>query len=381
MNKLHITLLITILLLTVGTIAELDTESDCVLYFYGTDCNHCEGPTEMLRKLEIKYPNLHVQRFNVYESAEHKNLLEAYFTSYNIPKDSQGLPVILIGDTYFSGDRAIQELVEHYLLSGDHYDCPEPKAKQVIGVAGAASPLNNFESLPYSMIFKSAIKDSLSPFLLAMFLILLGLIGSLKDGEELRRRSMYYILGAFVLYILFTFTVVDGFTPDGAPKYFTKLIGLIAIFAGIYVIRNFVLGKKGLVAQLSKPSKKRFQHRLGLILSDIGFMLVGFVAAIFTIPTTSTVLPVLRSLYLEPTWALKLVPMLLFYLIVLSVPMIILALIIYLTRYYFEYTGEIRGGGSERRIEIWQRHHVRLFRLFVSLVGIFIGLYVLLAHI
>ncbi len=383
-NKITILLLITILTLTLSSVssfAALESENDCILYFYGTNCNHCEGPTEMLRKLELKYPNLHVKEFNVYENTEHKTLLESYFKNYAIPQNSQGLPVILIGDTYFSGDRAIEQLVENYILSGDHYDCPQPEPKQIIGVAGSTSPINNFERLTYGVIFKSALKDSLSPFMSAMFLILLALVGTLKDGEELRRRSMYFILGGFILYILYTFAVVDGFSPSGAPKYVIKLTGLIAIFTGIYLIRNFVLGKKGLVAELSKPSKKRLQHRLGLILSDIGFMLVGFIAAIFTIPTTSAVLPALRALYIEPTWASTLVPMLLFYLIILCIPMIILALSVYLIRYYFEYTGIERGQGSERRIEIWQRHHLKLFRLFVSLIAIIVGMYVLFAHI
>ncbi len=381
-NKLYAILILLILTVSFSAVAALPTENDCVLYFYGTNCNHCVAPGDMLHKLNLKYPSIHIKTYDVYSNPENKALLESYFQNYAIPKTSQSLPVILIGDTYFIGDQAISTLVENYILSGDHYECPQPISKQIVGVAGQGSPINNFETLSYGTIFKAAIKDSFSPFLMVMFLLLIALVGSLKDCEEIRRRSMYFLIGAFVTYILYTFAVLSGFSPDGAPKYFAKAAGLIAIFAGMYIIRNFVLGKKGLVAQLPKARKRHIEGKVGTtFLSDAGFLWLGLLTALMTIPTTSAILPALRNLYLEPTWTSTLVPMLLFYLIILAIPMMILALGVYLTRWYFDYTGVVRGGGSERRIEIWQRHHLKLFRLFMSLLAIIIGMYVLFAHI
>lgn len=370
-------LLILLVLLSPLVLAQEETpvENDCLLYFYGSDCTHCTAPDQKLEELKLKYPSLDIRRFDVYRNNDFKLLLDSYFENYGIQEDSQGLPVVFVGQTYFIGDQAIVELVESKITTSDNYDCPKPTPVNAVGVAGPKSPPNVVERLTLPSLFVHALRDSFKPVMISMFLILLALLVSLREREEIRRRSVFFVGGAFVLYALYAFGVVDGFDVSKAPHYFTKLIGLLAVFMGIWIIRNFVLGTKGLVATLSKASKRTVHHRMSLILSDIGFALLGLFTGIFTIPLTSKVLPLMRALFWEPVWTTTLIPKIIFYLLILVLPMVLLGILVYIVRYSFEYLGELRGGGSERRIEIWQRHHLKLFKLVASLIAIILGMY------
>ncbi len=375
MVKKTIFIILLLLLSSFAFAEETPLENDCLLYFYGSDCTRCAEPEQKLEQLKLQYPGLDIRRFDVYRNNDFKLLLDSYFENYGISEESQGLPVVFIGQTYFIGDEAIINLLETKITTSENYDCPKPIPITALGVAGPKSPPNVVERLTLPNLFVHALRDSFSPVIISMFLILLALLASLREREEIRRRSVFFVGGALVLYALYAFGVVDGFEISKAPRYFTKLIGLFAVFMGIWIIRNFVLGKKGLVATLSKASKTKVRHRANLILSDVGFALLGLAAAIFTVPLTSKALPLMRALFWEPVWTTTLIPKIIFYLLILALPMILLGVLVYLVRYSFEYLGELRGGGSERRIEIWQRHHIKLFRLIVSLVAIIFGMY------
>src|SRR3989338_1049525 len=74
----------------------LAAEPDCLYYFSGEveGCPDCEPALNYLDQLVEKYPELNLQPFNVYTNLSYFDLLQDYFTVYEVPEPSQGLPVV-----------------------------------------------------------------------------------------------------------------------------------------------------------------------------------------------------------------------------------------------------------------------------------------------
>ena len=73
MKKFIKYLFLFILFFTSATLVEA---KDATMYFfYGEGCPHCAKEKEFLNEMEVKYPNLEIKRYEVYNNSENKNLM------------------------------------------------------------------------------------------------------------------------------------------------------------------------------------------------------------------------------------------------------------------------------------------------------------------
>src|SRR3989338_10052025 len=64
----------------------------CVHYFYGQGCLGCDPGNQFIDQLAAKYPDLQIEKYEIYFLPENTEKLKEYFTAYSIPEASQGLP-------------------------------------------------------------------------------------------------------------------------------------------------------------------------------------------------------------------------------------------------------------------------------------------------
>ncbi|MCS7281923.1 MAG: hypothetical protein NZ769_00975 [Anaerolineae bacterium] len=108
-----------------------------ILYFYSTDCSHCQAvEREVLKPLETRYPNrLDIRYLEISSPAVYELLIrtEEYF---NVAPERRGLPTIVLGDRILIGEEEVRQqlpcLVEKCLAETGADFPPIPGLEEVL---------------------------------------------------------------------------------------------------------------------------------------------------------------------------------------------------------------------------------------------------------
>ena len=87
-----------------------------MVYFWGDGCPHCAKEKVFLEKLEKKYPELEIKRYEVWYNPENQKLFKEYAEKYNVQQ--LGVPLTIINDKYFIGygsDETSGREIENYI--------------------------------------------------------------------------------------------------------------------------------------------------------------------------------------------------------------------------------------------------------------------------
>src|SRR3989337_3855771 len=131
MKRILVGLFLLLYLFLGRTAAALEVSS-CVYYFYGEGCPHCANVKPVLDELEQKYPDLNIQRFEVWYNREDAARFQEVSTAYNVP-EPWGVPVVFIGEKYLSGDTLIIGGLESEILANPDAACPSAEAEGTLG--------------------------------------------------------------------------------------------------------------------------------------------------------------------------------------------------------------------------------------------------------
>ncbi|MEM7738018.1 MAG: hypothetical protein AAF267_19745 [Deinococcota bacterium] len=95
-----------LLLLHATALAQPETQQPIkqpatLYFFWGDGCPHCEAAKPFLAELEVRYPTLEVQSFEVWYNADNRELLQIFAEAYNT--DVGGVPAIFVGKQVWVG--------------------------------------------------------------------------------------------------------------------------------------------------------------------------------------------------------------------------------------------------------------------------------------
>ena len=93
--------IILLLLISNSVLAENVSDKVNVYFFWGEGCPHCAQEKPFLDKLENRYPNVTIYRYEIYYSKENRDLLIEVGKKLNT--DVSGVPFTVVGDKYFVG--------------------------------------------------------------------------------------------------------------------------------------------------------------------------------------------------------------------------------------------------------------------------------------
>jgi len=205
------------------TVAVNETHKVCINYFYGQGCPHCAKLASYLDKLEEKYDDIEIKR---YDTARNIQLFIDMQSRANISQEKWGwVPKILIGTDYCIGDDpCIDSLEDMIEKARDDGVCP------IDGVE------NQLQKLTAIKLVSLAIADAFNPCELAVLLILLGAI--LTQYPRKRKKALsaglLFTLAIYICYFVFGTLIILGFKSLTAITSFTtgwiyKGLGIFAI--------------------------------------------------------------------------------------------------------------------------------------------------------
>tara|TARA_Y100000310_G_C20546046_1_gene745616 strand:- start:20 stop:1108 length:1089 start_codon:yes stop_codon:yes gene_type:complete len=340
-------------------------ESDCIYHFYGESegCPDCQQSKEHFSFLNDKYSDLQIEHYEVYFNLENYQLLQNYFDAYDVPEESQGIPAVFIHGSYFIGNDVITKLLENRILDNNIDSCPSLEV-ETVGVVGQNYPHKVLATLKFPILTNAALKENITPAALALTLILLLIFGLSKQKNKLLKLSLTFIGGIYLAYFL---NSLGWFFSFYTKNYFPKIVGVLGILSGLFMLIEFFAGKK--IINLEKilgKRKKYFNYWFTLLL--------GLVMALFTLPSLGDKYATLSDLIVLNYNRWMALSLILYYLIL---AILILLLLVYLG-YEILNLLEHHASKKEKKEELWKKHNLGLFKFGLAIFEIILGIILLI---
>ena len=381
--------LITLLLSTFALAAEdleitvtaevTNQEADCIFYFFSEDCPGCSSTTTYINKLDINNPELNLQKFEVYQNAQNAAMLKNYFESYNIPESSRQIPAVFTGDTYFIGEKSIKGLLEARLeVNGDN-TCPSLATVNAIGLVGPGETSNVLDTLTLVNVLTDALKDSVKQAHLALLLLLMVLLITIKNKELMIKRGVLFLVTVYFTHLLFGIGLFSGITLLNASTVFYKTIGVIAAIYGTISVKAFFTSYKVMLKDIPKEVKKNLKIFRKAIISITGVFSIGLIGGILSLPDLGNKYFTLQNLFTVGSFKVSAFPMILYYSLIAMIPLVALFAIVHFVKEKLEDVAEDKSGDNPHKLQVWTKYHARIVSVTISSVMLVVGLILIFA--
>lgn len=350
-------------------------ETDCLYYFYGAGCQQCPDADRELSRLQYAYPQLRIERFEVYYNPENLQQLEQYFNAYQVSSVKQGVPAVFLTKSYFVGKDSIVNLLEQQLLDNHDDACPTLQRAQAVGLVGKASPKNVLETLTFAVVTGQGIKNAFNWIMLSLFAILILATIHLKEKKKVFRKGLFFVLGVFVTTLLFGFGFFTNLISVNVTTYFTKIVGAAAILYSVGWILNFFNIFNALKKMARQEIKNGVEGSKTIFLFSELFMLFwGLVFPLFTLSLASSGFLVLRTLFVGNIGKIAVVPRLLYVSIITVLPLLLFVFIIHVLRHHLDEQGAKVGYRNDRETQSWKKHYLTLLNFALNVALFICGL-------
>ncbi len=318
-------LVLFIFILTLIPIATAEKETDCVYYFYGSDCKLCSELNSFIQKLESKYPTLTINKYEVYYNKSNWMLLDNYFDAYDVSSQKQGVPVVFLSNTYFIGPKSIKNFLESSILSNKDQECPSLQKKATLGIVGEKSPKNLIEALTFFTVTGHAIVDGFTPSALAVILIMLMILLTLTERKKILLSGSFFIIAVFIATFLFGIGLLNISKLTRASYFFSMVIAILAIIFGAYKIKTYFLPK---VANLSLEKQPKLKKVVTWLISPVSSFAIGFIVSLFSLVCVGRIGKIISNLIVEKSTKWVAFPWLLWWSLIFVLPLIIVLFLI-----------------------------------------------------
>lgn len=351
-------------------------EEDCIYYFHGVDCELCASADAYLKELQSRYPKLKINTFEVYQDFDSARLLQQYFNAHNIPEKSQGVPAVFLPGSYLIGSTPVVNLLEGRVKENIDPACPELSPSPWVGVVGEKAPHDVLKTLTFIGVTSAAVSDSFNPGMLAVLLILLSIVTLIKDDVIMIKRTVLFIIASFFVYLLVGVGILARFAQPTTYLVFYKVIGVAALLVGIIRTRTFIQTWKIWRENVNEKTEKWIFNLKKYFLSSWGVILLGFLSSLLTSARLNKIFFIIHSLLTEGEFRAVAVPLLLYYCVLLILPLILVISILHLVRekqkeYALKHTENF---SSDLQRAKWKRHNHLIFQFSVNSLMMIVGL-------
>jgi glutaredoxin len=218
------------------------------VFFHGQGCQHCAKSESLFEKLEAVHPELEVHRYEVYFNDENRDLMFDYGRIFDA--EVEGVPMIFISNQVITGHKPdeLTDLVERCLEIG----CPSTLDLYAAAIAEEAGsngneptgskdePSEALKKLTIPAVISAAAVDAINP---CAFAVLILLITAVLSGGSRRRAAMAgfaFIASIFISYFLMGLGLYSAIAAAGISRTFYIVIAVLAIFIGLFNLKDYL---------------------------------------------------------------------------------------------------------------------------------------------
>lgn len=272
-----------------------------VNFFYSVTCPHCISEQKFLDRMEVKYPEIIVKRF---EASKNSALLQQYVKKFNLPLIEGSLvPQTYIGKRYWIGfNDKIGNEIDQYLaqLTGQKTDNNIPRQNNTLTLPIIGTIHTGKVALPVLAILLGTL-DGFNVCSLGALLIILTLVLSLRSRKKIFIFGATYLITTALVYgflIFFWYQLFNIITP--LIRKIELVIAVITLIGGIYFFKEFLKaykygpnceideGKK-LSGRFSVKFKKLIEENARLIPIVVSILMFAATITIVEFPCSAAV--------------------------------------------------------------------------------------------
>ncbi len=245
--------------------------------FYSPSCPHCLAELSFLGKIQDKYPDIVINKYNVFDSNTTR-LLEKFHSDYKVPKIKQGtVPITFIDKKYYSGfSDSIGYDIEYQLekISNNNDDRPNPTSTDTKNTLKIPL-IGEFNLSNRSPLFLSIILGTLDGFN-ACAMVALGFLLAVLISTKMRRKVLLvggtFIFVSGLVYFLFISAWLNLMLFLSHAQWITWSIGIVTIVFALFMLRDYIVGVVCKICQID-PKKKNtlnnWQRKLFTRMNDL----------------------------------------------------------------------------------------------------------------
>ena len=293
-------------------------------FFHGDGCSHCAEEMNYLKKIENKYENFKIVKYEVWYNDENAELLKKVNDVFSIKR--AGVPTNIIGDTVISGfDDTIGNKIERAIVfykENEYTDIVEKikngESDIVVTDEFSSSDLKNDADMMINVPFFGKVNfknvslvsasviiglvDGFNPCAMWILLFLISILIGMKDRKRVWLLGLTFLFTSGLVYLLIILAWIKIAFKITSIIWIRNIIAIFAIIGGLINIINFIKHFKdnGCSVVDEKKRKKifskirKFTGEKSLMLALLGA--VGLAVSVNLVELAcSTALPVIFS--------------------------------------------------------------------------------------
>jgi cytochrome c biogenesis protein CcdA len=330
-------------------------------YFYGDGCSHCEKVKPLLATLETRYPELRLTRFEIYNSAENRQIFSEMSKKYGIAVP--GVPVIFIGNNVLIGDVEITNRFEpEILIEKQRFASFNGTAQPVTPVKDPTGTQESALSLP--LVIFAAIVDSANPCGLSVLVFLLIPMAAAGSRRRILLVGGAYITAMFLFHLFVGIGLFSVFSLSGFSRAFSLIGGAVALILGLITIADVLRNKENFILSIPESQKGRIGNYIRIASLPAAFVL-GLLAGVLGFTCTGGIYISILGLMGREMTVMSGLPWLLLYNLVYVLPLILITLL-------------VAYGISPERADHMRTEYKRTLRMVIGLILVALGAMILL---
>lgn len=252
-----------------------------ILFFYNIHCGACHNALAYLDAYKAANPGVIISAYDLFNNTENRELFEGIKKEYS--RQYASVPVIFMGNAVLEGENAIQTnfepLVSGYAgLKKNAFSLPE------IPRFTLPSPSDE-ESISIPLIIGAGLLDGINPCAFAVLVFLLVYLMTLGSRRRMILAGIVYSAAVFFFYFLSGVGLFTVIQTTGMVKGFSFIAAIIAIIAGIMMIKDAFYPGKGPSLVIPEERKATINKYIEKSSIPAAFVL-GILVGMFELPCT-----------------------------------------------------------------------------------------------
>jgi len=360
-------LLIVLLLFLIGPFishaAEQGKDNEVVLFmFYGQGCPHCGKMELFLNDLEEKYPALRVEKYEVYNNQDNRELFEDMASAYDT--EIVGVPAVFIDNkVVFGFSNSISNSIENDVKRCLTEACCSPMDK-----LDELKCTDGFvEKLTIPVIVSAAAVDAINPCAFAVLIILLTTILAAHNRKKALFAGLAFSLSIYIAYLLMGIGLFSAIQAAGLSHVFYAIVAVLAIFVGLLNLKDYLWYGKWFIMEVPRSWRPKMKALIRSVTSVPGAFIMGFIVSLFLLPCTSGPYIIILGLLANTATKNHAFMLLLLYNFIFILPMLAITLAIYF------------GIATTEKAEQWRTSKLKTLHLIAGIIILLLGIGMLIA--
>ena len=255
-------------------VCSLDSEDSCetgapiyAAYFYQTGCDSCSRVEADLAYLRNKYPQLIVEKFNVYDDAD-----LGLWLAQRALRDDFKSPSVFIGSEAYIGEgeitpQALEAALECYASEGS------PKVWDAYDEdMGNSDIANRFRNMSWMTVVLAGLVDGLNPCAFATLIFFVSYLTlSGRKGREIIFVGLSFTIGVFLAYLLIGlgfYKVLDllGNILNIIARWVYGLTAVLCIALAVFSFRDISKAREGRLEDMALKLPDGLRKRINAVI-------------------------------------------------------------------------------------------------------------------